>query len=130
MLVRNLREGPKWISGTIIEQTGPVSYRVQVQDQVWRTHTDQILDQSSSSQTTIEIEDVPGADALPPDTSPIPTSERNDSVQNESVAGPSPVPNPQPLTENRSVPDTQTSVTKQYPRRERKPPDRLSHQTC
>ena len=43
VLARNLREGPKWLPGTIIEKTGPVSYRVQVRDQVWRRHTDQLL---------------------------------------------------------------------------------------
>ena len=44
VLVQNFGEGPKWISGTIIEQTGPVYYRIKVQDQVWHRHTDQILD--------------------------------------------------------------------------------------
>ena len=34
VLARNLREGPKWLSGTIIERTGPASYRVQVRDQL------------------------------------------------------------------------------------------------
>ena len=46
VLVRNLREGPKWLTGTVLEQTGPVSYRVQVSDQIWRRHTDQLLDHS------------------------------------------------------------------------------------
>ena len=41
ILVRNLRGGPKWI---VTEQTGPVSYKVQVNDQIWRCHTDQLLD--------------------------------------------------------------------------------------
>lgn len=30
VMARNLREGPKWVPGTIIERTGPVSYRTQV----------------------------------------------------------------------------------------------------
>ena len=33
--------------GTIIEQTGPVSYRVQACDQIWRRHTNQLLDCSA-----------------------------------------------------------------------------------
>ena len=44
VLVQNLRDGPKWLSGVIVEQTGPVSYRVQVSDQIWRRHADQLLD--------------------------------------------------------------------------------------
>ena len=44
VLVRNLRDGPKWLSGVIVEQTGPVSYRVQASDQIWQHHADQLLD--------------------------------------------------------------------------------------
>ena len=47
VLVRNLREGPKWLPGTIVEKTGPVSYRVEVSDQRWRRHADQLLDHGS-----------------------------------------------------------------------------------
>ena len=77
VLVRNLRDGPKWVSGTVIEQTGPVSYRVQVSDQIWRRHTDQILDYSSHSQTNdgSEVESfythpstTPNADSQPSQT--------------------------------------------------------------
>ena len=65
VLVRNLRDGAKWIPGTIVERTGPVSYRVQVSDQVWRRHTDQLLEHSVSSQS----ESVPETEMLLPDTS-------------------------------------------------------------
>ena len=43
VLAGNLRDGPKWLPGTIIKRTGPISYRVQVGDQLWRCHTDQLL---------------------------------------------------------------------------------------
>ena len=36
---------------TVVERTGPVSYRVQVSDQVWHCHTDQLLEHSVSSQS-------------------------------------------------------------------------------
>ena len=45
VLARNLRAGPKWIPGVMVEKTGPVSYKVQVSDQIWRRHCDQLLDQ-------------------------------------------------------------------------------------
>ena len=48
VLVRNLREGPKWLSGIVLEQTGPVSYTVQVCDQIWRCHTNQLLDHNAA----------------------------------------------------------------------------------
>ena len=37
---------------TVVEHTGPVSYRVQVSDQVWHCHTDQLLEHSVSSMLT------------------------------------------------------------------------------
>ena len=36
---------------TVVERTGPVPYRVQVSDQVWHCHTDQLLEHSVSSQS-------------------------------------------------------------------------------
>ena len=38
VLVKNLRGLPKWLPGKVIERTGPLSYRVQVQGQMWRRH--------------------------------------------------------------------------------------------
>ena len=39
VMVRNLRPGDKWIPGTIIERTGPLSYVVQVAGgQTWKRH--------------------------------------------------------------------------------------------
>ena len=37
VLARNLQEGPKWVPGTIVKRTGPVSYKVQVRDQIAET---------------------------------------------------------------------------------------------
>ena len=126
MLVRNLREGPKWVRGTIAEQTGPVSYRVQVSDQIWRRHTDQILDCSETRSTETET---PVPDMV---CSQVPSS-----VDTEHV--PPPLNGSVPLSNTEHLPPlfteqpnttatTVLSEPKQYPRRERKPPDRLSHQ--
>ena len=44
VMARNYTSGAKWVPGTIIAQTGPVSYTVQTtEDRVWRRHTDQLL---------------------------------------------------------------------------------------
>lgn len=37
------RANMKWLQGTVMEQTGPVSYRIQVGDRIWRRHVDQML---------------------------------------------------------------------------------------
>ena len=38
--------GPKWVAGEVC--TGPVSYEVNVDGQVWKCHADQLLSQSGS----------------------------------------------------------------------------------
>ena len=42
--VRNYRRGPKWVRGIVIERTGPVLYRVKVDDQTWKRHVEQPRD--------------------------------------------------------------------------------------
>lgn len=34
VLVENFRREPKWLEGTVVERTGPVSFDVQVDDKV------------------------------------------------------------------------------------------------
>ena len=40
--VCNYRRGPNWVRGTVIERTGPVLFRVKVNDQTWRRHVEQL----------------------------------------------------------------------------------------
>ena len=42
VLVQNFRGEPKWLDGTVTEQTGPVSYKVLVGEQLWKRHVDQM----------------------------------------------------------------------------------------
>ena len=42
VFVQNFRGEPKWLAGTVVEKTGPVSYRVQVGEMLWKKHVDQI----------------------------------------------------------------------------------------
>ena len=43
VMVRNLRPGPTWIPGTIIERSGPLSYVVQVKgEQTWKRHIEHL----------------------------------------------------------------------------------------
>ncbi len=126
VLVRNLHEGPKWLRVTVVEQTGPVSYRVQMENhQVWRRHVDQLLDLSLAAEAP-ELTDHPGqtVDAdlcLPPELLPTET-------------GPPERPEPseprEPTGANGSPPVVDTSASSlsqsvRYPSREHKPPERL-----
>ena len=45
VLVRNIRDGPKWVPGHVSEREGPVTYEVEVNGQFWKQHADQLLDQ-------------------------------------------------------------------------------------
>ena len=43
VMARNLRTGPNWIPGVIIERAGPLSYVIETEDkQIWRRHVDQL----------------------------------------------------------------------------------------
>ena len=42
VFIQNFRGEPRWLAGTVVEKTGPVSYRVQVGEMLWKRHVDQI----------------------------------------------------------------------------------------
>ena len=43
VFVLNPRGNPKWLRGKIIEKTGPVSFKVEVEGRTWRCHVNQLL---------------------------------------------------------------------------------------
>ena len=48
VLVQNFRGKPRWLDGTVAEQTGPISHKVLVGDQLWKRHVDQMHQQFGS----------------------------------------------------------------------------------
>ncbi|KAL5015368.1 hypothetical protein ScPMuIL_009638 [Solemya velum] len=42
VVVRDYCRGDKWSCGTVQSRTGPVSYKIKVNDRLWRRHTDQL----------------------------------------------------------------------------------------
>ena len=43
----NMREGPKWRPGVVVEQLGPLTYLVEVQEGLkWKRHSDHLCDGS------------------------------------------------------------------------------------
>ena len=117
--------GPKWIPGIVIEQTGPVSYKVQVNDQMWRHHTDQLLDHNvvvEPCPEDVKERDIPEIRIPPPVALPESTTVTETEITiPETERGSS-----EPEMQDSNV-RTETSVPRRYPRREHKPPDRLSH---
>ena len=49
VLAQNIQGEPRWLKGTVIAKAGPVSYKVQVGDRVWKRHVDQLLSAESDS---------------------------------------------------------------------------------
>ena len=44
VMTRNHSSGPNWVPGTVLQQTGPVSFTVNVGEMTWRRHLDQICE--------------------------------------------------------------------------------------
>ena len=73
VMVRNYAEGPDWVPARITEQTGPVSYKVTLDDtnQTWRRHLDAIRRYFSVNNSPFDNP----MDSF--QTSPVPDSEAN-----------------------------------------------------
>ena len=97
VLVENNKPEPKWVVGTVVEKLGDISYRVQVGNQVWKRHVDQLL------QTTITQANTDTNNDITDDLNAWPST-LNDSLASQ-----------QPEQESR-----------RYPTRLRRPPDRYS----
>ena len=54
------QELPKWVRGTIAEQTGQVLYPVKTDDKVWRTHLEQLRADCSIASPHSELSDDAG----------------------------------------------------------------------
>ena len=66
-MAQNLRPGPDWIAGTIVERLGPLSYLVEMETkQFWKRHADHLKEVSDSTLKQTEFEVVPDWDCLDP----------------------------------------------------------------
>ena len=62
--LRNYSGNPKWIAGTVVMKTGPVSYKVMSGDHIYKRHVDQMRKRSvnvdeTSSQSSDEFFSIP-----------------------------------------------------------------------
>ena len=134
VLVRNMRNGPRWLLGTIIERRGPLSYLVQVANGVvWKRHVDhlrktidspqeevtvpEIIDESptaSSLQEPPAVYSNEGGTVVPPPSDSVPV------ITEGSETATLPVEEP--------VTDTTPLPPRRYPQRVRRPPERFHEQ--
>ena len=131
--VRNFGRWHPWLPGRILESTGPVSFRVQLESGqiIWRCHLDQIRklhDVGTQHATPMELVSLPLPNDLPePATEVVEERGKNDSSPNSptpavpSIKGDSPnidtiqPPRPEPVQVE----------SPRYPSRIRKPPKRF-----
>ena len=130
VLARNYRGELKWVPATVIAQTGPVSYTVQVADSVWRRHVDQLLQTSPvSAERSFEDpnEALINSSVYPPvqvntpgTTVPVADVTGKETVTSSAAS----VPEADSTPENT---ETDVSTDRRYPTRERRSPVRLSY---
>lgn len=129
VLVQNFRGEPRWLEGTVTEQTGPVSYKVLVEDQLWRRHVDQMhkkressVDRTADISVTVPevVHDNVGVEPIahPRTESTIQEPIEVQSSENSSNA-----------TAQATAPAQPQSQQPRYPSRERKAPQRLGFDT-
>ncbi len=97
-MVRNFRSGLKWLPGTVVERTGPLSYRVQgAGDRIWRSrHVDHLLQSMDTPQrVSLEnpaepcpLESDPSLPVPPPDRETSPSAQVNPELNPESPSTP------------------------------------------
>ena len=60
VMLRNLRDGPKWVPGVVVGRQGPLSYVVQTTGgEVWKRHVDQIEEVGDPGSVLSEEELIP-----------------------------------------------------------------------
>ena len=139
VMVRNLLNGPKWVSGVISERRGPLTYLVEVgPNQYWRHHVDHIRDKGDSTlrEGTEEGKSfgIPDGPIQADSAMDIPEQDTNEPYMNDQYPGrvaeypaventelPEPVAEPPVVNEHLPAPETGIH---RYPQRQRRPPDR------
>ena len=121
-MARNLRTGPKWVPGVILERTGPLSYVIETTDkQIWRRHVDQLkaLGDGVCEEDTRDDSEMYPTSAVDPTQATTaeenPEPELSKAVQTEVDSS---------GTSQPSVGESLVPVSR-YPTHTRKPPDRL-----
>ena len=129
--VRNLRPGPNWVAGIIVERLGPLSYLVETEThQFWKRHVDQLKEVTDSPLTSTEFEMTPDWECSESPVTPAeePAPEPVAPVE-ENLPSPPHLDSSEPVSKATPVPvtsNTDSSPTvRRYPTRIRRPPDRL-----
>lgn len=110
VMVENHRGGPKWVRGSITERLGPISYRVQVGEQFWKRHVDQLLRAAEPHNMEGVAEEDTSTQGLPQPADVGDTGDRSDRDE---------------VTEPVGTTSGLTILPPRYPTRRHEPPERL-----
>lgn len=143
VLTRNLRRGPRWVLGTVIERKGPLTYLVQViGGAIWKRHVDHLLQSSDSPQEEGESIAPDSSESLPevpqptqsnlpaamngtePSVSDVPQGPDTVELPNEPSTAVGPTTDTNKPTEVSSQTPEAPNPTRRYPERIRNPPQR------
>ncbi len=117
-MLKDFQTNGTWLPGSIVQQTGPVSYKAEIGDgRVLRRHLDHIRDRTHSLSTTESSQD----DMTNPND--LDDTAAHNDLQDFEV---SPDPSPTPPDES---PSTGALTARQYPQRHRNRPDRYGGYT-
>ena len=101
VLARDHLSGQKWQAGTVVQQTSPASFQVQLNDgQNWRRHAGDVLQNTSSSSIEVTSDQSTEAVTSPSTESSIPPPEESESVESPSTPTP---PTPAPRRSKRAI---------------------------
>ena len=136
VIARNYSDGEKWLSGTIAEKLGPLSYSVKMDNGLlWRRHIDQLLEVSKPCGAQTEPRVPTTSKSFIPEHSPPAVSAIPEEPTDVTPTVPEVVEPPEPVeetseshgnTENKQETQTASPPARRYPTRIRKCPDRYS----
>ena len=110
VLVQNFRGKPRWLNGTVAEQTGPVSYKVLVGNQLWNatlikciSSVDRRLTMQNANLSVTppnvvsnqDVVDVPAITSPQSETAEVPKKEPISEPGNDATAHPTATAQPQ-----------------------------------
>ena len=128
VMARNLRPGPDWIPGTIVEVLGPVTYTVETDEgHRWKRHAEQIKSWVPSTSRELPLDspvDTPTPeDIILPEPAPPAEPGTAEPSSAEPTGGAVVTPEADAPTPPVEPPET-SAPTPRYPTRARHPPDR------
>ena len=113
VLARDHLSGQKWQAGTVVQQTSPASFQVQLNDgRNWRRHVDDVLQNTPSSAVTQSS------------SVEVTSGQSTDGVTSPSIEGSTPPPEESESVESPSTPPPPTPAPRRS-KRATKPPQRL-----